>query len=769
MLTSDSEQDLNTMLGRYQRAQTFMQGAYKSPRLTLNSDVLPHWIGESDCFWYEKETLGGRCFRVVDAAGKSHRDAFDHQALASALATESGETLNADDLPLSDLELDLVNGTLTFSAFNKRWHFDGEQACCRVLPQEVRDWNWSVSPDGRSAVFVRDYNLWLHDLTSGQERPLTEDGSVLRVYAGSTTAIGNEPDQWGFVDALWSPNSERLLTQVIDTSKVRVGMPLIEYVPEDGSVSPKFIRPDRRVAVLDDEHIEQWQLLSIDVQSGAAQAVDCDPFAITYPMYHGFFYANRGAWGADSRHAYFIDQASDGTQTRVLKCDTHSGACRELFAEQADCRATIMPATHTSAIMMLLPESHELVWWSERSDWGHLYLMDLDSGEIKNTITQGNWVVRNVLHFDPTTRDLFIQTAGRVEGRNPYYKDVCRVNVDTGVLTPLLSTDHEYCIVDKNAFQFMVFGKKISAFSHSSQYFVATRSRVNDCPESVLVDRDGNERLSLEHADLSLLPPNWQWPEPTLVKGADGVTDIYAVLFKPSDFSPEKSYPVVDMSFSFSEPVGAFSNNAQQEFHYFSSQAYAELGFIVVRFNHRGDGLRAGAGLRHRSFFDARDTSVPYHNMADCAAGIKELCQRHSYMDGDRVGVTDYITVPTTLSAMLTHPEVYKVGVSSNATSVPACVAPILGGVGDFPPYEAFAQNLQGKLLLIHGMVDYCVPVASTLRIAEALQKADKPFDMLILPNVSHGSSAYCVRRGWDYLVEHLLALEPPKDFHLEF
>ncbi len=440
---------------------------------------------------------------------------------------------------------------------------------------------------------------------------------------------------------------------------------------------------------------------------------------------------------------------------------------------------SIVPATHMSALLTLIPETNELIWASERSGWQHLYLVDTHSGVLKNPITQGDWVVRNILQVDAANREVFIQTAGRVKGRNPYYRDICRVNLDTGELHELASSDHEYVVADPHSMQFS--GQSTKGISPSGRYCVCTRSRVDQVPVSVLLDREGREGLRLETADLSALPPGWQWPEPIVVEGAESNNSpsaieidnqVYGVMFKPPHFSPDKSYPVLDMSFSFTEPVGSFSNNAQGDMHYLCSLAYAELGFIVVRFNNRGDFLRRNdAGVRSVAFHEHVDTRVPAHNMADCAAGIKQLCQRHAYMDSQRVGVAVYVSVPSAITGLLIYPELYSVGVSVNPGN--PYLHPIdrasLRKKNSFPPLENFAANLRGKLLLNHGMLDAVLPVSTTLRMAEAFQQANKNVDMLLQPNGGHGPDAYSMRCGWDYLVRHLLGATPPDNFKLRY
>ena len=765
---SDCFNHENDMEARYQRAQTLMQGANGIKKLALNTTVIPFWIGDTDSFWYVRETKKGKCFRRVDAEEKTNIDAFDHQALACALAEQTGEEIDFENLPLTDVEMDCSIATVTFNAFESTWEYDDNKKMCKKI--KVFSKNEKISPDGKKSAFVRDSNIWIKDIATGQERALTNDGSKFYVYGSVPTIAGNA--LLPILDFLWSPDSTQILTQVTDTMEVSLGNPIVQYVPSDGSLRPTILRPDRRVAYLSDEKLEAWQILTINVKTGDVQKADYKPCPITYPHYKGYFCANRGWWGADSRHAYFIYHESDDTETRVLKWDTYTGKINTLVEESPKNSTTLIPANHTCTLATPLPASDELIWYSERSGWAHLYLYDATSGELKNTITSGDWVVRNILHYDAEQRELVIQTAGRVEGRNPYYQDICRVNIDTGKLTALLSTDHEYVMADKKTLQFMI-QEKSSAVSSNGRYIVATRSRVDDVPVSLLLDRKGQELLVLETADISEMPENWQWPEPVMLKGADDKTDIYGIVFRPSNFSPDKSYPVLDLSFSFSEPAGSFTNNAQGHYHYLASLAYAELGFIVVKIDNRGDMMRRhGVGLRNRAFREFRDTSVPAHNMADCVAGIEQLCKRYSYMDLERVGVADYTSIPAALTGMLVHSNFYKVGVSQNPGD-PRFLPINRCGIRKescFPSHEFFADNLCGKLLLMHGMLEDANSVANTFRVIEALRIANKNFDMLLLPNVGHGSGAgidYFMKRGWDYLVSHLLGTKPPENFKL--
>ena len=753
---------------RYERAAALECGEF-GKSVAFNTTVYPHWIEGTSTFWYVREARHGQTYRLVDAKAGLNRSAFDHHSLACALTEASGEAVEADNLSLEKLTFSEDLSTCTFAAFSKTWVYDIAQKTCQEesrLPEQ-----WRVSPDGRKAAFVRDHNLWVRDLSSGDEKPLTHDGERYNDYALSQPLLSHGYHQPSVsVEALWSPDSRSLFTVLIDIRKVEIGPPLVQHVPTDGSLRPKILRADRRVAFPGDKHIPTYQLLAIDVDSGKNQFANYPPCPIHYPPYSGYFSGYRGWWDSDSRHGYFVDVERGGKTLNLVKFDTHTGATEQLFQETSEHFVTLMPISHTSTLILPLPESNELIWFSERSGTAHLYLYELASGKLKNPITQGDWLVRNVLHFDAKRRELTIQTAGRKRGRNPYYCDICRVNIDSGQITDLVSSDHEYVVTDQRS-RISLWDKRAAGVSPCGEYVVTTRSRVDDVPVSLLLSRNGKEILTLETADISGLPENWQWPEPVMLKAADGKTDIMGVVFRPSDFDPQQSYPVLDCTYGYVSPVGAFTNSHVQNRQYLSPAACAELGFIAVVIHNRGkDGLR---DVAFNTYQDPHFPEVPLFGAkapkGDCVAGIKQLAERYSYIDLNRVGVIETGSQPQALAGMLSYPDFYKVGVSAcSVADARMLAAQGMNAIDDnAPKLEDLAGNFQGKLLIVTGMLEWACPVAMPFRLIEALQKANKRFDTLILPNLSHSRNGYVIQRSWDYLVQHLLSVEPPDDFRL--
>lgn len=748
---------------RYQRAQQLVAGVF-TKKVAFNDTLYPHWIGDSDSFWYKQETLSGHHYHVVDAKTGTNSRAFDHDALAKALTKVSGNDVAADKLPLSDLDLIDVQNKIVFTAFNQRWSYEVDSGQC--TEQSSHPSGWTLSPDGRKALLVHDNNLWLHDVETGQENALTSDGEKFYRYAGTPTVYGR--DEVNTLEAIWSPDSSKVFTQVLDTRDVAIAPPIVEYVPADGSLRPKIRNPDRRMATFADEHIEAYRFLTINLETNSTEFADYPQVPVARPPYVGYFTSRRGWWDTDNRHTYFVDQERGGKRACLVKLDTQTGKTQVLIEDTSDFTVTLTPISHIHMLLTPLPESNELIWYSERSGTAHLYLYELSTGTLKNTITQGDWLVRNILHVDRGRRELTIQTAGRVPKRNPYYCDICRVNMDTGEMTTVLSTDHEYVVCDQRS-RLSMPAPEAMGVSPSGNYIVTTSSRVDTVPVSLLLDRDGNTKQTLITADVSGLPENATWPEPVRLTAADGKTAIYGVVFRPSNFDPALSYPVLDCTYNYATPLGSFTNSHATNRFYLLAWAYAELGFITVMIFNRGN-----EGLRDTVFNSYQDPVLPQEamrfrtNKEDCVAGIQQLAEQHTYMDLDRVGVVEFGSIPTAVSGLLLYPDFYKVGVSQNAqldSRLFACIATKDEG---YPELEDFAGNLKGKLLLIHGMLEDVMTPAMVFRLVEALQKNNKSFDMLLLPNLGHSSSSYTIKRAWDYVVEHLLGEEPPADFKLE-
>ena len=781
---------------RYLRAQHLMQSDGNCS-LVANATIFPVWLEDSSCFWYERAIhIEKNCtgpdaslmpwdkeYRLVNAVATTNTLAFDHESLAQALADRVSEAVNPDQLPIDAVEMKLADaqtvGHLEFTAFGKRWGYHVPVSELNELPSLRNFQKQLFSSDGSAYLFVRDYNLWVNDIASGEEKALTADGEEHHCYA----VVGNG---WGIdmgagIQARWSADGKKVITVQRDSRQV-LTVPIVEHVPQDGSLRPKL--HNLKLAVQGDEHIPEYRLLAIDLESGRRQAAHYPGIPVARNSF-GFFDSKLGWWSNDNRHAYFVDVARGYQQVSVVEWDTLTGNTRVLFQDTSDTRINLMVNDDEYPTIEPLPESDELIWFSERSGWAHLYLYDLKTGALKNAITSGNFVVRNILAVDHQQRELILHTMGRTPGRDPYYRDIVRVNIDTGEMVTLVSSDDDYFAASSHHFDMETITlassrdiQNASACSRSGQFMVATRSRADRIPETVLFDRQGQEILLIERADISALhsrvSEHWQWPEPVSVKAADGTADLYGLIWRPSNFSAEKNYPVINFGFNTPElprvPKGSFSNSSSGGYYYHWGAALAELGFIVVQIDGRGTPFRSKA---------FQDTSYGWAESAgsidDQVAGIRQLAERYSYMDLERVGICSLGGGTGAVQGLLHYPEFFKVGVHGMLHDSRLMAAPMWsdkyeGLTGPDPEQnyvETYADNLQGKLLLFNGMMDFCTLPANTFRLIEALQKSNKDFDLIMLPNLGHGYSDYLIRRAWDYFVTHLKGEEPPREFRL--
>ena len=361
-----------------------------------------------------------------------------------------------------------------------------------------------------------------------------------------------------------------------------------------------------------------------------------------------------------------------------------------------------------------------------------------------------------------------------VAERDPYYRDLCRIHIDSGELTPLVSSDHDYFVASGRSLDMPnSFDLETSAgVSPSGDFVVMTRYRADEVPVSLLVGRQGKPLFDIETADISNLPAGWQWPEPVMLQAADGKTDIYGLVYRPSDFSPQRSYPVLVYGYHAelnpAVPKGAFHSGGWAGASYFHAIALAELGFVVIHIAGRG------TPLRDKAFMDNSYGHTRIANLEDEITGIRQLAVRYPYLDLDRVGIINPTSGPGAVWALLKHPEFFKVGVTGEHYDW-RVGSSLIGDKYDGPleadaihQYpEHLVDNLTGKLLLMSGMLNPGNAVAGTFRLVHALQRANKDFDMIVLPQGHHCTNDYQVRRAWDYLVKHLLGMEPPKEFNL--
>ena len=773
------------MLSKYRRAEAFEHETF-TESMVLNSNIYPHWVKGSNSFWYVKKTHSKnsklskiiKSFCLVNAENGSNIEAFDHGLLANLLSNRVEGKVDCNNLPISQIDLELSPRRVSFTAFQRSWIFDqSEESCEEISP---RPSFWIISPDGKKAAFLRDFNLWVRDLESGEEFSLTQDGVRHHAYGVQPERVnlvaGLDDMSWVNSEApevLWSPDSKRLLTYQVDERQV-LSLPVTRYVPTDGTVRPQSIQT--KYALPGDKHIAEFKVLAIDVSTAHACYAH-HPAIFDSVLWAGLFSGNRAWWAKNSCQAFFIDMSRGQKQASVISFNTDTGEAFTLFSEVSETHIDLNLEFERPASLMPLPETSELIWFSERTGWAHLYLYCLDTGVLKRAITEGKWLVREVLHYNVNSRDLLILSAGRSDGRDPYYREIIRVNIDTGGMLVLASSNHDYTVwVPSNIYVGLAkalgsASDNCCGVSESGSYIVTTRSRVDCVPVTEVLDIDGNTLFSVETADISMLPQGWVWPEPVQLMSADKKRDIYGVIFRPTDFSSEKSYPVVDWahtnSFYAFVPKGAF----EKTYVYMAAQAYAELGFIVVVLDGRG------SCNRDKSFHDLAYGSTHLgSNLEDHVSGIKQLAEKYPYMDISRVGIVDTFGSNSPVYGLLAYPDFYKVGAVGFFWDVRLLTqGETYQGLPPKSDYQKsvlanMAGNLKGKLLLIQSMNDPYFLISGAFQLIESLQKENKNLDLIMLPSGGHalyGSNHYSLRRIWDYLVTHLLISQPPEEFCL--
>ena len=729
----------------YARAEQFL--SYNTQPLVDGSAGPPNWLA-NDRFWYRVLTARGAEFVLVDPARKTRTAAFDQARLAAALSQASGQPYEANRLPFRSFTFSPDEKTLTFAAGGKQWQYNvasGQltpQTPAAPAPGADRE---IVSPDGKLAAFIQDDNLWVRDTKTNQTTPLTTDGAPNYGYATDNAG-------WTHSDRpvlRWSPDSRKIATFRQDQRRVgnmyltptTVGRPKLETWKYPLPGDKDIITIERVIVEVNPAKVVRLQVapdphrgsLSDDISSsGTFDDVD---------------------WSPDGSQLAFVSTSRDHKQEKLRLADAATGAVRDVFSETV---ATQYESGQGAINWRYLPKTREIIWYSERDNWGHLYLYDAATGKVKNQITKGEYVVTQLLKVDEQERQLYFLADGREPG-NPYFSHLYRIGLD-GKHLKLLTPEP---------------GNHQVTFAPSGRYFVDTYSQPDKPGQTVLRSAEGKLLKTLEKTDISrLVATGWKPPTPITVKAADAQTDLYGLLFTPTTLDPAKKYPIINYIYPGPQGggVGSWSFSAARSDH----QALAELGFVVVVIEGSCNPLRS------KSYHDACYGNMAENTLSDQIAGMRQLAQRYPYIDLARAGIWGHSGGGyATAAAMFRYPEFFKVGISEsgnheNRNYEDDWAERYIGLLKTNPDsttnYDnqanaAFAKNLQGKLLLAHGLMDDNVPASNTWLVVEALTKANKTYDLVVFPNAAHGygvSSYYMMRRRWDYFVEHLAGRQPP-------
>ncbi|WP_321490096.1 DPP IV N-terminal domain-containing protein [uncultured Hyphomonas sp.] len=765
---------------KYQRAERFLP--WNKQEYMRNGDIQHHWIGDSDRFWYLRTTEAGKKqFITVDAETGELISSFNQNKLASALAKILGRPVDADDLPFNlfrfvddekVIELD-VDGKLL------RCRLSSSAQCKAVeLPYAA---NEVVSPDGKWAVSLSADNLYIRNLETDKKSPLTDDGMADFAYAGQPgDALAGVSRKLGEEEAtpevIWSPNSRYILSHRIDERKVGE-FHLVQAAARDGVVRPTHYA--YHFSTPDEEHIALLHPVVFDVESGTQVDLKVAPVE----RYFGSLIANEYTWwSADGTTVYFINRGRYSKAATLVAADPETGDVNTLIEEQSDTWVRLGDGGLQEIPNVKTLSNGNIIWFSERDGWGHLYLVDGRTGCILNQITKGEWVVRDIIRVDEESETVYFTAGGVDKDEDPYLRKLYAVKFDGSGLTLLTpeAADHEVHIhrgFMSAPVAALSSKKEESGFSPSGRYFVDSYSSTDMPPRLVLRRSDGALVRELEAADISKLENGgYVAVERFEALAADGVTRIYGNLMRPSDFDPSKNYPIIDSIYPGPQISRVWSGFSGGTFNDpFSAQALAETGFIVVAID--------GRGTPHRSkafYDDSYGHLGKAGNLEDHIAVIRQLAARNPYMDIERVGIWGasgggYAST----RAVLQYPEFFKVAVSAagnhDQRGYGSAWGEIYNGQGvDEDKFDAasnplIAHQLKGKLLLVHGEMDDNVNPALTMQVVDALIQANKDFDLLIIPNGGHRAyrQPYFIRRLWDYFVENLQGVDPPQGYEI--
>jgi dipeptidyl aminopeptidase/acylaminoacyl peptidase len=690
----------------------------------------------------------GTRFVLVDPAAGIREPAFDHARLAAALGSAAGQPVTADALPFA--AIDLTADAVELDAFGEHWRCNlDDYACERAEPTPPGNPLEIPSPDQTFAVSRRGHDLWVRAARDGREWALTTDGQADHQYGTGPESTANDTLLRKFhvphppPAVVWSPDSRRVLAHRTDERRVRLTF-LVEPRPADGDAPRAHTQ---RYAYAGDEHLPQAELVVLDVAAGTVVRAQAEPLLMPQasPISLGWAW-----WADDGAAVYYLAQPRDLHTLTLHRMDPETGEVTTVLSETGPTRVEPNQWLVEPPIVRVLAD--EVLWYSQRDGWGHLYRYDLHTGALLGQVTSGEWAVRQILHVDTVRRVVYFTASGLV-GADPYRRTVCRVGLDGSGFAKVTDDDLDHVVTVPDA----------------AGYFIDSGSTVDTPPESRVRDWAGAVLVELEHADITRLTAiGWTPPERFRVTAADGVTDVYGVLHPPRGFDPEQRYPVVDSLYpgpNVNRVAPSFDPGAMG----LDADPIAALGFAVVAIDGRGTPGRS------KAFHDAS-----YGHLADAGglddhvAALRQLARTRPWMDLDRVGAFGHSGGGfAAVRAMLDHPDVYKVGVALSGSHDPRYFNPgfveAYDGADNADAWARasnvdIAERLDGKLLLVHGGMDDQVHAVHTLRLADRLIAADKDFELLIVPGAEHlfiDCVHYVRKRAWDFLVRELAGREP--------
>jgi dipeptidyl-peptidase-4 len=749
----------------YARAEKFM--GYNVNPLVYHGVARPTWM-EDGRFWYRDNGPDGVTFMVVDPAKGTKTPAFDQTKLAAALTAATGGRMKADPHHLVVSEITFSDGDKTVVVRNGsrkfRCDLSGAGVCTEVIaagakPSEqtsggrVRSAT-DVSPDKTKAAFIRDWNLWVRDVATGKETQLTKDG--VKDYGYATDNAG-----WQMSDnpiLVWSPDSKKIATFQQDQRKdgemylvpVTNGHPALKAWKYP-LVGDKDVTMIERVII----EVDGAKVIRLKMPPDQHRSTLCDDVSC-----RGGSGWDDVQWSEDGTHLAFVSTSRDHKQEWMRIADASTGEVRDVMGETT---AKFYESGNDKVNWKYLSKTNELLWFSEKDNWGQMYLYDIATGKLKNQITHGEGNVTQVLHVDEKARTIYFVGVGKEAGVDPYFQHYYSIRFDGKDMKLLTPENADHAITP----------------SPDGRFFVDVYSTVTQPETAVVRDDTGKVVVDVAKQDITkLVAAGWVPPMPITVKARDGKTDVYGFMFKPTSFDASKKYPIVNHVYPGPQ-TGSCGARGFAAAHG-DMQSLAELGFIVVCI----DGM--GTPWRSKAFHEAYYGNLGDNTIPDQVSGMKDLAAKYPWIDLDKVGIYGHSGGGNaTGAAMFHYPDFFKVGIAESgnhdqrdyeddwAEKWAGLEVKNADGTSNYDSQanQNFVKNLKGKLLLAHGSMDNNVPMNNTLLVVEALIKANKDFDLLIIPNVAHGygeATQYMTRRRWDYFVKNLAGDIPPHEYEMK-
>lgn len=697
------------------------------------SNVNPQWIEGTHQFWYVRNTPDGCLYVSVDADKKARKELFDSHRLAKALGAASGKEVKPEALALGRLSVSKGLDTLRFVFNNQRWMYASRKnqlvnEGAVPLPPKQKHWmevddektaSQVPSPDGKWIAFIKNQNIYVKEVATGKEKQLSLDGTLGNYYSAYIR---------------WSPDSKKVASCKIRPVEKRY-VYYVESSPAD-QLQPKLHKQE--YAKPGDELPFKVPCI-YEVESGRSIIPSTELFDRQYEVYGP-------EWNPDSRAVTFEYNQRGHQVYRVLELSAETGKVRPLVEETSDTYVN-----YTRHFRHDLKDGKQMIWMSERDNWNHLYMYNRITAQPDYQITKGEWYVREVLRVDEDNRQIYFSANGMEAGEDPYLIRYYRIGFDGKGLT---------CLTPEE-------GMHRAWFSGDMKYLVDVYSMVDKVPVAVLRSaRDGKVVMPLETADITLLEAEgWKAPEVFVAKGRDGKTDMWGLIARPTNFDPNKKYPVIE--YIYQGPGDQYVPKTFRPYDW-NMTSLAELGFIVVMVDGMGTSFRSRA-FENVCYKNLKDAGLPDH-----IAWIKAAARKYPYMDVDRVGIYGCSAGgQESTNAVLLYPDFYKAAYSAcgchdNRMDKIWWNELWLGyPVGDQYKEGSNVENahlLSRPLMLVVGELDDNVDPASTMQVVNALIKANKDFELVVIPGAHHTMGEdFGEHKRYDFFVRHLMQVNPPK------